>query len=173
MQGLSHQLKIMTGLSLNDFVVPSNVVLRPVRPGEVRVRNKDGHFVLLNVEDKTALLELPPNHADIRWPLLTTVLDSGSIGLAGTFFGMGCERLMMNTFYDEFHADVRDVKGAAAASLVCSTTFVKWERLGSLRSFTTKGPVPKMMRWLAWCENYCFHIDDYWPLVMLLDWSRQ
>ncbi len=220
-------------MSIQDFQVPSQATIRPVAPGEVRVQDRQGHFVLANRASGSAFLELPHDLGSVQWPLLTTVLDTGSIGLADSHFAMGHMHFMLNTYFDPFHGDVRDVKAAAAATAhIDRATFAKtafiwslnykpygkgvwrhqkrqilsaflaretptsdifqtylpliakswrvvpdppqaiWDRLSDLPSFKIKGPVPKMMRWFAWCENYVFHIGDYWVLKMLLEWNK-
>ena len=44
-----------------------------------------------------------------------------------------------------------------------------YKSLARLNSFTSKGPVGKLMRWFAWNQQCQFHIDERAALEMLLD----
>jgi len=118
MQAISHQLHHLTqgSITLDHFVLPDNVNLRPVAPHEVRFVRKgdvqDAACVQGDDNDGGIKQVLPDDFVDA--PLLVLSLDQGSIGAAGVAYAINELDMMLSCRFDKFHRLVRDMKLALA-----------------------------------------------------------
>jgi len=108
------QIEDVTGLPPTAFEVPSWCNLRPTRSNEHRVLRQDGTTWLVDTsqEPVTAVCVLPRRALEHRWPLITHVIDRGSIG-ASSMYHMGSQGFLTIAFWDIFHGQWRSIKGVA------------------------------------------------------------
>ena len=115
-RALSSAVSKVSGLSLDGFQIPDNILWRPVEPGHVRCSRKSGSNIIPSVlrESDRTFLQAIPSEVDIGdLPQLTACLDSGSIGRAGMSFAKHKLCLFLFLVWDKFHRLVRDLKLAA------------------------------------------------------------
>ena len=99
---------------MDSFLLPRDVISRPVAEGEVRLLRPEGDrdtAYLYNRQTRDLRQMLP--HSCVTVPLLVLGLDQGSVGAAGQVFAEEVMGALVHTKWDKFHRVVRDVKLAA------------------------------------------------------------
>jgi hypothetical protein len=115
LQGTSHQLVLLSGRTIDDFDLPETSNVRPTHQDESRIVVPDaaGDRDTAYVVDRTSgeqLSVLPPDC--IKVPLLTLMLDQGSIGTAGAAFAIFHQGKMVHAKFDKVHRIIRDLKNS-------------------------------------------------------------
>ena len=130
-QAVSNTVKLLDQpdfQSVEDFLVPEEIVTRPVNLGEqyvVRpVGGDDGidEAFLYTPETKQLARVLPENWTGTLLPLIVLCLDQGSPGVAGQAY-FNHMRAMIHSKWDCVHRCIRDVRGAIERS--CDALFLK------------------------------------------------
>ena len=74
------QLELLRNSSVDDFTLPGDILLRAVRPGEVRICTPDGEVYLRSADGETFTLVLPQKYLMDRFcPFCVHVTDRGPI----------------------------------------------------------------------------------------------
>ena len=115
LQGTSHQLHLLSGRTLDDFDLPAAANVRPTDENESRIVVPDAASGrdISYIVDRTSgarLAVLPHDCAKV--PLLTLMLDQGSIGTAGAAFSIFHQGKMVHVRFDKIHRIIRDLKNA-------------------------------------------------------------
>eukprot|EP00438_Fugacium_kawagutii_P028052 Skav235470 [mRNA] locus=scaffold1269:62205:66386:- [translate_table: standard] len=145
LRGLCSSLWHSTGFKLEDFKVPEGFVLRPIRPGELRVQGKDGRYYLYDTATKVAIAELPQGCNLSAIPVLCSVSDQGPNNMAAlSFLQFSPEAIMTNCQWDCFHRSWNDIKGSAK-----KCTFKAWRVILELVTFfnVNFGPFGSQQWW--------------------------
>lgn len=113
LQACSNTLAALTHrrISLDSFLLPEDVRVRPVKESEVRIVQPEGEqdvAYLYNTETRVALRMLPPEFRETY--LLVQGLDQGSIGTAGHAFTEDAMGSLSFTKWCKFHRVIRDWK---------------------------------------------------------------
>lgn len=113
LQGLSHQLFQLSGITIDSFDVPADACVRATTADEVRVTANDGQrcisYLYNNVSGQRTRV-LPDNFDKAK--LLVLMLDQGSIGTSGCAFAMYELGKLIYPKFDKIHRLIRDLKNA-------------------------------------------------------------
>lgn len=117
LRGLCSALLHSTGLKLEGFQVPPGFTLRPVKPGEVRVKGKDGRYYFYDMKTKIAIPELPVNCNLSAIPVFVSLSDQGPNNVAAlSYLQFSPEAIMVNCQWDCFHRSWNDIKNSCKKS---------------------------------------------------------
>ena len=157
MQALSHTISHLTtkghGVkSISDFILPQDVILRPVKAGEQRavIPNGDGTaraFFSCDGEDGvlTNTPVLPSSFASTQETMPRQIvlgLDQGSKGAAGCAFGILGLGLNAHVRWDKYHRLVRDLK--LSLEHCCGGLFLKTQLYTSYIWSVNYKPLPAL-----------------------------
>ena len=110
---LDHSLVRGFGCSLASTAPWTESCLRPLSPGEQRVKRADG-FVTIVLPDGTERPEIPPGNE--LWPGVVHWVDQGSVGASALNFCINALGYHMVMFPDPNHRVWNDIKAAAQKS---------------------------------------------------------
>ena len=113
LQGTSHQLYLLSGRTLDEFDLPDAANVRPTDQGESRIVVPDAASgtdtaYMVDMASGERLQVLPADCTKV--PLLTLMLDQGSIGTAGAAFSIFHQGKMLHPRFDKIHRVIRDLK---------------------------------------------------------------
>jgi hypothetical protein len=98
------------GVSLLDFRIPPNCVIRPLAQYETRMLDpKTGRMAIYNHNTRTLQQEIP---AGTELPMCIAFQDQCSIGWSGLHFASAGLQLLTLFVADAFHRDWNSVKAA-------------------------------------------------------------
>ena len=123
LQAIGHMTSMLCRRCLEDYDMPPGVHLTPLAAREARVVLRGGETdtaVVVNRDTNTYTEVLPGNVHDV--PLLTLVMDQGSIGCAGNGFTKYLGKMIFMK-WDELHRLIRDIK--LAFQHCCGGVFLK------------------------------------------------
>ena len=109
LRALSAALKNL-GITLSDFQVPSNLHLRPVKEGELRVQDEHGRWYI-GKEGGEFVPQIPPALNLSTLPCLVSISDQGPQNMPALNFIQYSENALLCTcLYDPFHRAWNDIK---------------------------------------------------------------
>eukprot|EP00438_Fugacium_kawagutii_P035086 Skav205139 [mRNA] locus=scaffold3411:179900:184204:- [translate_table: standard] len=99
------------GLRLQDFYVPSNLVLRPLCAGELRLQGPDGRWYIHQEEDMQTTA-VTPDGVDLgSLPALISLSDQGPSNTAAlNFMLFSSQAILMWALWDPYHRAWNDLK---------------------------------------------------------------
>ena len=111
--GTSHQLYLLSGRTLDEFDLPDAANVRPTDQDESRIVVPDAASgtdtaYMVDRASGERLQVLPADCTKV--PLLTLMLDQGSIGTAGAAFSIFHQGKMFHPRFDKIHRVIRDLK---------------------------------------------------------------
>ena len=111
MIALLGELCDLTGTRPADWRLPNDIMLRPVRAGEQRLKH-GGVYVLYNTENPSAAEELPAKYSTHPFRFCTQVPDRSSIGVSLIHFLLWLG-FLFPAYFDFFHCLWNSIKNTA------------------------------------------------------------
>eukprot|EP00438_Fugacium_kawagutii_P020973 Skav206113 [mRNA] locus=scaffold3261:44575:49089:+ [translate_table: standard] len=106
------------GVKLQDFYVPTNLVLRPLASGEYRVQGPHGRWYIVHEEDMEATPVCPDGVELGSLPSLISISDQGPSNTAAlNFMLFSSNAMLMWALWDPFHRAWNDLKLALKRSV--------------------------------------------------------
>jgi len=117
LKAVDHAMQVGCGLRLRDFVLPGGPVVRPLTPGETRLRHPGTHdWTVYRHGGQTSVPELPHG---MRFRLLNIFAGQCSIGVSDMGLYMYHVRGLAASWADVFHRSWNDTKNAAKSGKRC------------------------------------------------------
>jgi len=116
LKGLCSSMKAV-GLKIEDFMVPTGILCKPLAQHEYRLKGPDGKVYIVNEETNTLQLQVPDAIDLGSLPVLCSISDQGPNNTAALNFCMfSSEALLFWSEWDPFHRAWNDIKNSLKKS---------------------------------------------------------
>ena len=103
------------GKCLDDFKCPEGLWLQPLAANQLRIK-QGGNYYIMDTDTGVLVPQVPDGFCWSSVPVLSHMIDQGSIGVAAVHHMMVSMHTMSIALYDYYHRVWNDIKNAARSS---------------------------------------------------------
>jgi hypothetical protein len=103
------------GKSLDEFKCPEGLWLQPLATNQLRIK-QNGNYYIMDTDTGVMFPQVPDGFSWSSVPVLSHMIDQGSIGVAAVHHMMVSMHIMSIALYDYYHRVWNDIKNAARSS---------------------------------------------------------
>lgn len=115
LKALASVVEDLTGKGIEQFTVPDDVVLRPLRDGEARLRLPSGEFGIVRPDDNQVIVTLPLRMVSYPFPVFMNTVDRSSINASGLHF-LQHNEMMVGVDWDYYHGMWNAIKNSCKSA---------------------------------------------------------